>query len=124
MNSLFVEETSRTPRVQLHPDGNLSITGRFLLYESNCFFDPILTWIKQLTAPEIHFSIQMEYLNTCGAKYLFIIFQLLKDNDFVKSLDIDWYYEDDDEDAYDIGREFESLINVPFTFHVYAEALG
>ena len=36
---------------------------------------------------------------------------------------INWYYEDDDEDSHDLGREFESIINIPFTFHVLSEEL-
>jgi len=123
METLCIDETNRTPRVELNTDGNLSLIGRSLPKDSSGFFIPVLNWIKEVTAPRIHFLIHLEYINTNSAKHLFIIFQLLKDNCHVKTIQVDWYYEDDDEDSYEMGHEFESLINIPFTYIALSEVL-
>ena len=37
----------------------------------------------------------------------------------VKNTKIIWYYEDEDEDMEQAGREFAELVNVPFEFKTY-----
>ena len=121
MNELFIEETKGTPSVIFKADGHLSMHGRSLPLDSIGFFNPILKWVKEISATSVHFSIRLDYLNTSSAKYLYTILQLLKDNPRINSLNIQWYYEQDDEDGYDAGKEFESLVNVPFKFYEFSE---
>ena len=61
-------------------DGTLFIEGRSLPLDSYLFFDPIIKWVKEITASNITFSIRLDYINTCSVKNLLIIFQLLKTN--------------------------------------------
>jgi len=123
MEKLFILETPKTPRVEMNLDGTLSIEGRSLPLDSYLFFDPIIKWVKEITSNDINFSIRLDYINTCSVKNLLIIFQLLKTNPVVTSMTINWYYEEDDEDSRDLGQEFESIIGIPFKFHVLSEEL-
>ena len=121
MESLLILATKGTPRVEFHPEGKLSIKGRCLPLDPIRFFNPILEWLKKLTAPTIHFLIRLEYINTSSAQQLKIMLQLLKDNAWVKSLNIEWYYEEDDEDSYNTGREFEYFTKLQFQFHEFSD---
>ena len=47
------------------------------------------------------------------------ISEYIKKNKSKKHLIINWYYEASDEDALDIGKEFESLLEIPFEFIVH-----
>ncbi len=123
MEPLFIHETDMTPKIDFNPDGILSIQGRSFPLDSAGFFNPVHTWVKEISVPLIHLLIRLEYLNTSSAKQLFMILQTLKDNTKVTSLNIDWYYEEDDEDAYDTGLLFESLINIPLNFYAFAEEI-
>ena len=124
MKYLFIEETQKTPRVELNTNGEIIISGRSLPNDATDFYNPICRWIEEASIPKINLTIRLDYVNTGSSKYLFIILQLLKNNLLVKSLNINWHYEEDDESGYDIGLEFESLINIPFNFHTYSEEMS
>lgn len=116
MEPLIIEKTIRTPGIHFKPDGSLTLEGRSIPLNPASFFSPIIKWVKEISVPEVQFIIKLEYINTCSTKYLLVILQLLKNNPTIKSLNIIWYYEIDDERIYEMGIEFESLINTPFSF--------
>ena len=121
MKPLFIDETDVTPKVIFTLDGILSIQGRSMPLDAAGFYHPVQSWVKELTLSEIHLLFRIEYLNTKSAIQLYTILQSLRDNERVTSLHVDWYYEEDDEDIYDIGLKFESLLQIPFNFYVYVE---
>lgn len=121
MNTINIEETKSTPRVELNPDGNLLFQGRSLPIDPAGFYNPIINWILECRSESINLDLRLDYLNTSSAKQLYTIMLFLKNNSSVKSFTINWYYEGGDEDGYNTGREFESLIEIPFKFHEYAE---
>ena len=123
MDKLFIEETMGTPKVSFDPNGDFLIMGRSLPIDPVGFYNPVLSWIKSCPAKSINFDIRLDYLNTSSAKQLYNILILLIDNSVVNSLVINWYYEESDEDSYNTGREFESLVNLTFNFKEYAEVL-
>ena len=121
MEPLLIYETEVTPKIEFYPDGNLFIEGRSLPIDSIGFYNPIIKWVNEISAPVINLLIRMEYMNTSSAKQLYTIMILLKENVQVKSLNINWYYEEDDNDGHDTGLEFETLIDTPFRFYAYSE---
>ncbi len=124
MTNLMIEETEKTPKVDFNSDGNISLTGRSLPGDATDFYTPVITWIKEVSLPYINLTICLDYINTGSSKYLFIILQLLKNNQLVKTLNINWHYEIDDECGYDMGLEYESLIQIPFNFYSYTGELN
>ena len=62
-------------------------------------------------------NVQLEYFNTSSSKCILDVFKKLegihKSNNEVI---INWYYEEDDEDMLDMGKDYESLIRIPFDF--------
>ncbi len=82
------------------------------------FFNPIFEWletyIEQVGGP-IVMKLFINYLNTSSTKCLFDIIDRMEEyyNDD-NTVQINWYYEKDDEDIKDIGLEFQEDMQLPF----------
>jgi len=123
MNTLLIEETKGTPSVRFYENGELFIEGRSLPEDPTRFYTPILEWVKHCTAETVTIHIRFEYMNTSSSKEIYTFFKLIKENVCIKKTTVIWYFEEGDDDGYDVGREFESFTQIPFIYHEYAEAL-
>jgi len=124
MNKLAVEKTEYTPEVLL------DINNELIYFKGECrpenvakFFDPIIDWFKALKnmeviAKEIPVTFYFDYFNSSSAKYImdlvFLIDDINKNHKF--NLQIVWEYDEEDEDVYEAGVEFEDLSGVKFKF--------
>jgi len=120
----MIPETNYTPRVEFKSNGELTITGKSLPEDTSMFYEPMVNWVNNCTAPTIFLTIRLDYMNSSSAHQVTKLLMTLKDNPMVKECSIDWYYETDDEDSLDFGRELEYLTDFNFKFHLYAEALS
>ncbi len=119
MESLFIEGTSKTPNVKFDAnDGLMEIKGRSIPENSIEFYKPMVDWLdKYAKTPKslTKVNIQLEYFNTSSSKCILDVFKKLeaihKANNQVQ---INWYYEEDDEDMLEAGEDYESIIRVPF----------
>ena len=123
MNSLLIDETKGTPSVRLYPTGEMFIEGRSLPEDPAKFYNPILNWIKNCQAEDVNIDIRIEYMNTSSSKEMHTFFKLIKENKYIKTVSVNWYFEEGDDDEYNAGKEFESFTEIPFNFHAYTEAL-
>jgi hypothetical protein len=119
MKDIFIKPTKRTPFVNLS-DGSIQIIGRSILENSAEFYKPIFEWIKKYSTT-IHTSTQIdlnfEYINTSSTKWVFNILKTLGKNREIKDMmKINWYYEVGDDDMFELGKIFKSLVKSPFTF--------
>ena len=121
MNALLIEETKGTPKVRFYTSGEMLIEGHSLPADPTRFYRPLLDWVKNCSIVTIILDIRLIYLNTSSSKELRTFFKLIKENPNIKSVTVNWHYEEGDDDSYDTGREFESFVNIPFRFHEYAE---
>lgn len=124
MNRLFIEATKATPRIEFLPSGELSIHGRSLPEDPHGFYNPLIHWINQSNIENISLEIRLEYMNTSSYKQIYTLLNELKENPHINQKHVNWYFEEGDDDGYETGKEFESLIRIPFTFHEYAEAVN
>ena len=82
------------------------------------FYKPIIDWLDKFgdtPSDETNVNIQLEYFNTSSSKCILDIFKRLelihkKGN----PVEINWYYEEDDEDMFEAGEDYQSIINIPF----------
>lgn len=123
MERLFIEATKATPRVEFLPNGELSIHGRSLPEDPHGFYNPILQWVNKSTLNTINLEVRLEYMNTSSYKQIYTLLNNIKENIYAKNVRVDWYFEEGDDDGLETGKEFESLIKLPFFFHEYAEAI-
>jgi SiaC family regulatory phosphoprotein len=121
MNELIIEPTKYSPRVDLNPDGNICITGRSIVEDSYSFYKPVLEWAKNSTCDKLRVEIKLEYINTSSSKQIFTLLNLIHQNGSIHNVNVHWYYEEGDDDTFELGKEFESEIEIPFDFFEYSE---
>ncbi len=121
MEELIIEPTKYSPRVDLNPEGNICITGRSIVEDSYAFYKPVLDWAKSSTCNKLKVEIKLEYINTSSSKQIFTLLNLLHENGSIQNVNVHWYYEEGDDDTFELGKEFESEIKIPFDFFEYSE---
>jgi hypothetical protein len=122
MKPLILDETGYTPKVQFLPDGRLLISGKSLPEDTAKFYEPILAWISECNLEKITITIRLDYMNSSSAHQISKFLMLAKDNPCIKETIVEWYYETDDEDSLDFGKELEYLTDFQFKFYQYAES--
>ncbi len=119
METIIREETLKTPFVKFDSDkGLIEIKGRSIPENSIEFYKPLIDWLdKYADQPtgKTSVNIKLEYFNTSSSKCILDIFRKLellhkKGNE----VEINWYYEEDDEDMFEAGEDYQSIINIPF----------
>ena len=121
MKPLIIEATSYTPKVQFLVDGHLTLSGKSLPEDTATFYEPLLLWIHDCSAENINFTVRMDYMNSSSAHQISKLLVSVKDNPLVKECNVEWYYENDDEDSLDFGKELEYITDFKFKFYQYAD---
>ncbi|MFO8234384.1 MAG: DUF1987 domain-containing protein [Bacteroidales bacterium] len=118
MENLWIESTIKTPAIDFNAEtGVLSIKGRAIPENPEEFFSEILQWMKDyfknpLQSTQI--DIQLEYINSGSSKYLSELFQLLQErHKGGNKCEVNWYYEEDDESLLELGKHYQSIIDLP-----------
>lgn len=119
MEPISIEGTAKTPSVKFNPDeGVIEIKGRSIPENSVEFYKPLVDWLEDYKAnplPKTDVYIQLEYFNTSSSKCILDVFKKLETIHKGKNeVQINWYYEEDDEDMLEAGEDYESIIRVPF----------
>jgi hypothetical protein len=119
MESLLIEGTPKTPNVTFEPEkGLLEIKGRSIPENSIEFYKPLVDWLEeyaQQPGPKTQVNVHLEYFNTSSSKCILDVFKKLETIHKNKyEVQINWYYEEDDEDMLEAGEDYESIIRVPF----------
>ena len=103
--------------------GELKVSGQSLPENATLLYHPVLEWIAEYSkapAKKTVFSLKMKYYNTASSKMFFSIIKSL--NILFRGgadVEIEWYYQDDDEDMLDAGEYFRDLVDIPFQFLSY-----
>jgi len=120
MNELRIQATKSSPEILLNPEGMIRIRGRSIHENMFEFFKPIEDWVNEYIkspADVTCVDMSLEYFNSASAKLLIQLFQKishvqLKNKKFI----INWYYEEGDEDIFERGEYFSSVLKIPFNF--------
>ncbi len=116
MEELKIEGSAKTPTVEFKGDGELLLKGRSIPENSIEFYKPLLDWIEEYgNSPKDKtvLNVQLEYFNTSSSKCILDVFkklETLKDT----NIEINWYYEEDDEDMLEAGEDYQAIIDIPF----------
>ncbi|MFO7938264.1 MAG: DUF1987 domain-containing protein [Bacteroidales bacterium] len=120
--NLFIEKTADTPEVKLQ-SGLIEFSGHSMPENVLIFYKPIMEWMNEyVSKPARHTSvnINLAYTNSCSIKYI---------SDIIRSLEpiyqkgfevqVNWYYEEGDEEHRDRGADIKSIVTIPFTYYPY-----
>jgi len=123
MENLIIESTNYTPKVEFKRNGDLLLEGKSCPVNVTRFYYPIILWVEGLKAKRVKFDIDLEYINSASVKNLLEILKSLEANRHIKEININWHYEEGDDDALETGQILEELSQrIRFIFHEYSEA--
>ena len=121
MEPIIIEGTSKTPTIKFDTGGGtFEIKGRSIPENSVEFYKPIVDWLdsyKETPLPKTVVNVRLEYFNTSSSKCILDVFKKLETIHKAKNeVEVNWYYEEDDEDMLEAGEDYESIIRIPFKF--------
>ena len=124
MEALDIRATNDTPKVLLDPENEIfEISGRSLPEDVVRFYQPVIDWLEEYKhSPNEYteFVFKYIYFNTATSKLIQdILIKLEEIQEKTHSVQIMWFYEQDDEDMLDLGEEFKENIEVPFDIIPY-----
>lgn len=119
MDRLLINETAKTPYICLEK-GLFQFSGRSIIEDSIKNFKPVIDWLKSYQCElnvKTTVNFNFDYLNSASSKLILDILKIL-DELFSKgyNIEINWNYEEGDNDMLDLGIHLKSFIKVPFNF--------
>ena len=122
MNKYSINGTPNTPDINFDLEkGELTISGRSIPENSIEFYNPLFSALdKYLSNPNIKnatiLNIQLEYYNSSSSACLLSVFKKLEKFNKGAGLpvNINWLYEENDEDILAAGKNFEGMVDLPF----------
>ena len=124
----MIEPTLNSPKVVLNPaDNTFEFSGESRPENVRSFYMPILEWMekfgsecakkKKKSDTSLLFNFNFEYFNSTSAKYILDIFKVLHSIHAGGSqISVNWHYEEDDEDMYEVGVEMSRMSGLTFDF--------
>ena len=122
MKGFFIRATKVTPSIYFDPKKCLlDIRGKSSPENPLVFYRYINDSIDQFaetTSPAFTLNAAFEYFNTSSSKCIYIIFKKLNDlkEEQGKTIKINWYYEEGDEDMLEAGEDLSSFFNYEFNY--------
>jgi len=125
MKPLIIQEDDSTPKILMDKENNkFEIEGISLPEDVVTFYEPLFKWINDyLKEPNLstEINIKLSYFNTSSSKIILEILSLF--DELIKRdlmVSTSWHYLDMDDDMLASGKEFKSMLAMPFHFIPYA----
>lgn len=118
MQSLYLDKTNRTPQIILDPKQELfEIKGRSIPENSVAFYEPVIKWIEEYRKEPNQNTclvMRLEYFNTSSSKCLIELLRKLETiHTDGHTVEMEWYYEEQDEDMRESGEDFKEILKIP-----------
>ncbi len=117
MESIRIEKTAKSPLFIL-TDGYIRLSGRSIPQNSRQSYKICFDWVEQyIKNPQKETKIDLffEYIDTSSIRCVVDILTTLSSiKDDNHQIEVNWYYEDDDEDSYDLGAYIQAHLKIPF----------
>lgn len=110
--------------VDFKTTGEMQLTGKSFPENTAEFYEPLIEWVKKLgksAPPRINMTVRLDYFNTSSSKLVLLLFKHLEDIHLEgkSKIKIIWLYNRNDEDQFDSGIDYQSIIEVPFELVEY-----
>lgn len=124
MKKLELEQTVNTPLVIFDPENQMfKIEGRSIPENPGEFFDHLIEWFKDYFEDPLNqttLNLNLEYVNSGSSKHLLGLLRILKKHyDSGRSVEVNWYYEEDDEAIQSLGEHYKATLRIPFNLIEY-----
>jgi hypothetical protein len=119
MAALVIQPTSKTPYINFNDqNGSFEIKGMSCSEYAYDFYKPIFEWLENYIKTPVNVTtvnIQLKYFNTSSAKCILQLLEriavLIKQQ---HKVEVNWYYEKDDEQMLTDGENYSVLLGFPF----------
>ena len=123
MKDLIIDATPETPAIHFMTTGKLRIEGCSFPEDSTVFYNQLIDWVRQLDLKTVTIDINLHYLNTSSSHHMLELLRNLDGNDHINELNVNWYFEDDDDDILENGQIYEDMLNkATFMYHEFTKA--
>jgi len=118
MESIRIEKTPKAPLFVL-TDGYIRLSGRSIPQNAKQLYKICFDWIDQYVqkpARKTKVDLFFEYIDTSSIRCVVDLLTKLcsiPENSH-KQVEVNWYYEKDDEDSFDLGVYIQQHLKVPF----------
>ncbi len=117
--NVLTMKPSKTPLVFCDGDlGTVELAGMSYSEDTFVFYEPIFNWINEyLQNPNevTNFNMKIRYFNTSSVKCLFDLLEMFSNlSKSGKKVNINWYYDQEDEEMRDTGENFSNILNCEF----------
>jgi hypothetical protein len=123
MKEIHIEKTNSTPFISAKLNGEITIEGISIPENVVDFYEPLNKWVnnfKLSPSKTVVCNIKLIYLNTVTAIIIANLFKSLKELHPAKSeVTINWFYEKNDYEIQETGKDLKSLVNVNFNVLEY-----
>lgn len=119
MDNLQIEASLVSPKTILDKQkGVFSLVGNSYMSNPTAYYEVVITWLNEYIKdplPVTNFVMDLEYINTATVKMLNEVVRILISlRDKGKTIHIEWYYQEDDEDMIELGKQYELLNKFKF----------
>ncbi len=120
MENIFIKEAPTTPEVRFDfEEAYLEIKGVSIPEDTEEFYNPLIEaieeYIKTEFPKEITLSFKLIYVNTSTSAVLGKMIKILEPIEGEdRVVNVNWYYEVEDEDMKDLGEDFNSFSKLNF----------
>lgn len=119
MENLNLVASPKTPSVDFNSStGVLELRGRSIPENSIEFYQPLNDWIESYASnpiPNTVIDVKLEYFNTSSSKCILDLFKKLeKINGQKTEVNVNWYFEVEDEDMEEAGEDYQAIVKLPF----------
>lgn len=132
MSPLSIDPTEFTPKVLFDPENSVFEISGFSRPENVIgFYRPILKWLDEyndnvlsknldFNKSNLTVNLKMTYFNSASSKFLLdILLEFMKYHSKGNEVDINWYYEEGDDEIQESGEEISDMLGYPFNFIPY-----
>ena len=118
MESIRIEKTQKAPLFVLR-DGYIRLSGRSIPQNARQLYKICIDWVDQYVqspANETKIDLFFEYIDTASIRCVVDILKKLSriPENSDNRVEINWYYERDDEDSLDLGAYIQAHLKIPF----------
>lgn len=124
MEALHIQGTTDTPEIILDKEKNVfSFSGKSMPEDVEEFYRPVLQWIENYaSSPNTNTKVifKMKYFNTASSKMLLDVMERFANaSENGSTVEMEWHYQEVDEDMLEAGEGYDELVDVPFKFFAY-----
>jgi hypothetical protein len=122
MENIEIEPTSHMPLVDFNTNGKLNLEGRSIPEDATKIYDPLIEFVDQLELDNVSFDINLTYFNTATSKKLLELLKHLDANNKIKTVLVNWKYEEGDDDSVETAEIYEECLRrTDFRYIEYVE---